>query len=121
MVKDRSRTMRRGGRAMSSARGRGMLRRAAVGLAWLAAAAGPARAEMEHTTLIMPAITIGFLAEYIAADMHFWAQRDIDVKTAFIAGIGSMNAVISGSADFSFSSGASITRAAAHGQRLVTI
>ena len=69
----------------------------------------------------MPAVTIAFLAEYIAEDMHFWDERGLEVKTAFLAGVASMNAVISGSADFSFSSGASITRAAAHGQKLVTI
>ncbi len=69
----------------------------------------------------MPAVTIAFLAEYIAEDMHFWDRRGLEVKTAFLAGVASMNAVISGSADFSFSSGASITRAAAHGQKLVTI
>jgi ABC-type nitrate/sulfonate/bicarbonate transport system substrate-binding protein len=89
--------------------------------AWLAAAPGPAQAEPEHAVLAMPAVTIAFLAEYIAEDMHFWDRRGLEVKTAFLAGVASMNAVISGSADFSFSSGASITRAAAHGQKLVTI
>lgn len=90
-----------------------------VALGWLGAA--PARAEVEHATIAMPAVTIAFLAEYIAEDMQFWARRELEVKTVFLAGMSSMNAVISGSADFSFSSGASITRAAAHGQKLVTI
>ncbi|HXQ49873.1 MAG TPA: ABC transporter substrate-binding protein [Stellaceae bacterium] len=93
---------------------------ALAGVCWLAAAT-PATAEVEHTTLTMPAITIGFLAEYIAEDLHLWEKHELDVKVAFIAGIGAMNAVISGSSDFSFSSGASITRAAAHGQKLLTI
>jgi NitT/TauT family transport system substrate-binding protein len=106
---------------MSTTPARSLVRLAAAGLASLVAAAGPARAEMEHATIAMPAVAIAFLAEYIAEDMHLWEKRDVTVKTAFIAGIGSMNAVISGSSDFSFSSGASITRAAAHGQKLVTI
>lgn len=92
---------------------------ALVGLG--AVAAAPARAETDHATLAMPAVTIAFLAEYVAEDMHFWDKRGLEVKTVFLAGMGSMNAVIAGSADFSFSSGASITRAAAHGQKLVTI
>ena len=91
------------------------------GLAGLAAIAAPARAEMEHTTLAMPAVTILFLAEYVAEDMQLWPQEDLDVKIVFIAGVGAMNSVISGSSDFSFSSGASIDRAAAHGQKLLTV
>ncbi len=38
-----------------------------------------------------------------------------------ITGIGSFNAVVAGSADFSVSSAASLTRAAAHGQRMLAI
>jgi ABC-type nitrate/sulfonate/bicarbonate transport system substrate-binding protein len=101
---------------------RSPVRSVVLGLsAWLAAGSAPARAEVEHAVLAMPAVTIAFLAEYIAEDMHFWEKRDLEVKTTFLAGVASMNAVISGSAEFSFSSGASITRAAAHGQKLVTI
>ncbi len=92
---------------------------AIVALAALGGA--PARAEAEHTSLAMPALTILFLAQYIAEDMQLWQQEDLDVKILNIAGIGAMNAVISGSADFSFSSGASLTRAMAHGQRLLAI
>lgn len=90
----------------------------ALGALWLSATAAAAA---ERTTLAMPAVTIGFLAEYVAEDMQFWTKRGLDVDTQFISGIGAMNAVIAGSADFSFSSGASITRAAAHGQKLLTI
>jgi ABC-type nitrate/sulfonate/bicarbonate transport system substrate-binding protein len=98
--------------------------RAACGLAAAAAllsSPAPARAGMEQTTLTMPAVTISFLAEYLAEDGHFWEKHDLTVKSSLIAGIGAMNAVIAGSSDFSFSSGASITRAAAHGQKLLTI
>ncbi len=91
-----------------------------IGLTMLTAAA-PARAESEHTTLAMPAVTLLFLGEYIAEDLHLWQQQDLDVKVIFIAGIGAMNSVISSSSDFAFASGASVDRAAAHGQKLLTI
>jgi sulfonate transport system substrate-binding protein len=45
----------------------------------------------------------------------------LDVKVLDIQGIGSMNAVISGSVDFSMSSGPSITRATARSQKLVAL
>lgn len=91
----------------------------AVGVT-LAAGAVPARAEMEHATVAIPSPIIDFAAEYIAEEM-FFKDLDLDVKTLSIAGIGSMNAVISGSVEFSFSSGGSLTRAAARGQKLLAI
>lgn len=97
----------------------------AISIAWIAATLTlipiSASAASEQTSLAMPAVTILFLAEYIAEDMHLWQQQDLEVKIISITGIGAMNSVISGSSDFSFSSGASIDRAAAHGQRLLTI
>jgi NitT/TauT family transport system substrate-binding protein len=81
----------------------------------------PAIAEDEHTALAIPGITIGFITRYIADDEGFWKKQGLDVKILDIAGIGSMNAVISGSVDFSMSSGPSITRAWAKGQHLVAL
>jgi NitT/TauT family transport system substrate-binding protein len=85
------------------------------------AAAPSARAANEQTSLAIPGVTIGFITRYIADDEGFWTKQGLDVKILDIAGIGSMNAVISGSVDFSMSSGPSITRAAARGQRLVAL
>lgn len=93
----------------------------ALALAAAAAAAAPAMAEDEHTTLAIPGATIGFITRYIADDQGLWKKQGLDVKVLDIAGIGSMNAVIAGSVDFSMSSGPSITRAAAKGQRLVAL
>jgi NitT/TauT family transport system substrate-binding protein len=81
----------------------------------------PAFAEDEHTALAIPGVTIGFITRYIADDEGFWKKQGLDVKILDIAGIGSMNAVISGSVDFSMSSGPSITRAWAKGQKLVAL
>jgi sulfonate transport system substrate-binding protein len=97
-----------------------MISVAAAGLAALAAAA-PARAAAEHTSLAIPAYVVLFLAEYVAEDQHLYEQQGLDVKVQFIAGVGAMNAVIAGSTDFSMSSGGSLTRAAAHGQSLLAI
>lgn len=99
---------------------------AAVGatlLVFLAMVGKPtaARAEDEHVLLALPADVMQFLGIYAAEDLGFWQQEDLDVKTVFIAGVGSFNAVVSGSADFAVSSAVALTRAAAHGQRMLAI
>ena len=80
----------------------------------------PARAETDHATIALPSPIVDFAAEYIAQEL-FYKDQDIAVKDVPIAGVGAMNAVISGSVEFSFSSGGSLTRAAARGQRLLAI
>ena len=101
----------------------GMAKLAALSLAGLIALGNlPAAAEeVEHATLAIPGVTIGFITRFIADDEKFWARQGLDVKILDIAGIGSMNAVISGSVEFSMSSGPSITRAKAHGQNLTAL
>jgi NitT/TauT family transport system substrate-binding protein len=91
------------------------------GLGVLVAGLPSARADKEHTTLAIPGVNVLFLAQYIASDLHIWEHEDLDVKVLSITGIGAMNAVIAGSADFSMSSGPSITRARARGQKLVAL
>lgn len=87
----------------------------------LAIPANPARAQTEHTVLTLPAVSVLFLADYVAEDAHLWEKQGLDVKVLHITGIGSINAVIAGSADFSMSSGPSITRAYSHGRKLVAL
>jgi NitT/TauT family transport system substrate-binding protein len=93
----------------------------ALALCAFAAAPGPARAQLEQTTVALPATAIVFLSAYVAEDAHLYAKEGLDVKTVFITGVGAFNAVVSGSADFSNSSGLSFNRAAAHGQRMLAI
>jgi sulfonate transport system substrate-binding protein len=76
---------------------------------------------MEHTTLALPDTTLAFLSYYVAADKGLWAKQGLDVKEIEIRGVGAMNAVVSGSVDFSMSSAPSITRAYARGQKLVAL
>ena len=85
-----------------------------------AGAAPIARAAPEHATMAIPAPVVLFLTVYAAQD-YFWPKEGLDINLINIPGVGSMNAVISGSAEFSLSSGGSITRAAAHGQKLIAI
>src|SRR5580698_9184806 len=93
---------------------------AMVGVAVLLASALPARAEMEQAKVALPSPIISFAAEYIAEAM-FFKEQGLDVQSQLLAGVGSINAVISGAMDFAFSTGSSLTRAAAHGQRLLAI
>ncbi len=87
----------------------------------LAAALAPSSVRAEQTVLAIPAENVGFLSQYIAADQQLWEKQGLEVKVLYITGIGSMNAVISGSADFSMGSGPTITRAYARGQKVVAL
>ncbi|HKT18502.1 MAG TPA: ABC transporter substrate-binding protein [Stellaceae bacterium] len=80
-----------------------------------------ARAEMEHTIVSLPAENFGFLPFYVAQDAHFFDQQDLEVTKVVLPGVGTTNGVISGSVNFGFSNGASLTRAAARGQKLLAI
>src|SRR5208282_1109093 len=86
---------------------------ALLGCCALVAGGAPARAE--QTILAIPGQNVLFLSRVIAEDMHLWEQQGLDVKIINIVGIGSMNALIAGSADFSMGSGPTITRATARG------
>jgi sulfonate transport system substrate-binding protein len=97
-------------------------RAAMVAIGFCAAAALPASAaEMDHVILAIPAPSFSFTMEFVAQDAGLFAKQGIAVKEMNIAGLGSINALIAGSVDFALASGASLTRAAARGQRLLAI
>ncbi len=102
-----------------AAKRRAALAAGALALGMLAAA--PARAEDDHALMALPAEGMQFLAYYVAQDLGFFSQQNIEVKSIVLTGVASFNAVVSGSAEFSFSSGASLTRAAAKGQRMIAL
>jgi ABC-type nitrate/sulfonate/bicarbonate transport system substrate-binding protein len=81
----------------------------------------PAWAETEHATVTIPAVSIAFASEYVAEDAHLYEQQGLDAKIVFLAGNSGFNALINGSVDFSFSAGATLNRAAAHGQKMLAI
>jgi NitT/TauT family transport system substrate-binding protein len=94
-------------------------------IALLALSAGTAQAAdntaMEHATLSLPAINLGFLSRFVADDEGLWKKEGLDVTVQVIQGVGSTNAVIAGSIDFGYASAATITRAKARGQNLVAL
>ena len=87
----------------------------------LLAAAPAARAQLQPVTMAMPSEGLAYSLSYIADAKGLWAKHGLDMHEVLIAGIGATNAVIAGSVDVSHASGASLTRAAARGQKLLAI
>ena len=98
-------------------------RGALAGVAVALAAGAPLHAQLalEEVTMAAPAVGFPFVAAYVADGLNLWEKHGLKVKTIVIAGIGSTNAVISGSVEFAQMSGLSLTRAAANGPRLLAI
>jgi NitT/TauT family transport system substrate-binding protein len=100
---------------------RGLSRIAALS-AFAILVAEPAHAQQsEDVVLAVPNVALTFAPGYLAEDLGLFAKQGLNLKSVVISGIGSANAVISGSADFAQISGATLTRAAARGQRMLAI
>jgi len=87
----------------------------------LAALAGRGRADEERVALAYPALSVSFTLPYLAEDLGLFQKEGLAVKHLDITGLGSINALISGSVEFALASGLSLTRAAAKGQKLMAI
>lgn len=82
----------------------------------------PLHAQSEQEVILAdPAFSMTFAAGYIATDLGLWQKHGIKVKTVPIAGVGSINSVISGSSQFAQASASTFGRASARGQKLVAI
>ena len=91
-------------------------------LGLLVLAAPPSRAAAPETaTMAVPAFSLSFSLGYLAEDLGLFAAEGVAVKQVEIQGLGAINAVISGSTEFAEPSAASLTRAAARGQKLLGI
>jgi len=103
------------------------MRRHAIGLTLALGALLPAPASMqalaqgEDVSLAYPNVAFTFSAAYLAEDLGLFAKHGLKLKPLSIAGPGSTNAVISGSADFALASASVQTRAAARGHRMLSI
>lgn len=97
-----------------------LYRLAAASFALLALAM-PARAEMEKTSMALPAIAPIFALSWVAQDAGIYKEVGLDVTEQIVRGVGATSAVISGSMDFANSSGSTLTRAAAKNQPLLGI
>ncbi|HUZ74691.1 MAG TPA: ABC transporter substrate-binding protein [Stellaceae bacterium] len=93
----------------------------ALGLLGIAAPPLYAQPKLEAVTMAVPAYSLTFMEGYVADDLGLWAKHGLSVKSVLIPGIGSMNAVIGGSADVAQVSAITLTRAAARGQKMLEI
>src|SRR5438876_11828640 len=84
---------------------------------------GPTVASAQQIDIVMalPAATLTFSSAFIAEDAGFYKKEGLRVSTRTIVGVGSPNAVIAGSADFTIGTGPVFLRAAVRGQRLFAI
>ena len=71
--------------------------------------------------MALPAPTLTFSSAFIAEDAGFYKKEGLKVSHRILVGVASPNAVIAGSADFTIGTGPVYLRAAAQGQRLLTI
>src|SRR5437588_12010605 len=76
-----------------------------------------ARDKVQDIDIVMalPAATLTFSAPFIAEDAGFFKKEGLKVSFRNIVGVGSVNAVIAGSADFTMGTGPVFLRAAAQG------
>jgi NitT/TauT family transport system substrate-binding protein len=93
---------------------------AAVGIA---VGLGPTSGRAQEIDILMalPAATLTFSAAFLAEDAGFYKREGLKVSYRTIVGVGSVNAVIAGSADFTMGTGPVFLRAAAQGQRLLAL
>ena len=87
----------------------------------VAVATSPARAQEEKTTIALPALTITFTPVYVAQDTGIWKKEGLDVTIHDIVGLGSTNAMLSGSVDFAVQSGPTLIRGNARGQKMMGV
>jgi NitT/TauT family transport system substrate-binding protein len=93
----------------------------ALGMMGVLGAPASAQQSLKNVTMAVPAYSLTFMLGYLADDLGLWAKHGLAVKSVQIAGVGSMNAVIAGSADVTEASAITLTRAAARGQKVLAI
>jgi NitT/TauT family transport system substrate-binding protein len=71
--------------------------------------------------IALPAPTLTFSAPFLAEDAGLYKKEGLNVSHRMLVGVAAVNAVISGSADFTISTGPVFLRAAAQGQRLLAV
>src|SRR5262245_59136680 len=79
------------------------------------------RAQDIDVILALPAATLTFSAPVLAEEAGFYRKEGLKVSVRNIVGVGAVNAVLAGSADFTMGTGPVFLRAAAQGQRMLAI
>jgi NitT/TauT family transport system substrate-binding protein len=89
----------------------------------LAIGLGPTTGKAQDIDVILalPAATLTFSAPFLAEDAGFYKREGLKVSVRNIVGVGSVNAVLAGSADFTMGTGPVFLRAAAQNQRMLAI
>lgn len=97
--------------------------RAAAALLGLATVLSPTIGKSQEIEVIfaIPALTLTFTSHFVAEDAGFFKKEGLKVNTRNLVGVASPNAVLAGSADFTFGTGPVFLRAAAQGQRFLAI
>ena len=96
---------------------------AAAAIAGMAIGLAPVAARSQTIDVIMalPAQTLTFTSVYVAEDMGFNKKEGLNVTFRNLVGVASTNAVLAGSADFTFTTAPVFLRAASKGQPLLAI
>lgn len=94
---------------------------ALAGALGLAAPSPVPAAEMENTSMALPALTVIFLPVYVAEDRGIWKSLGLNVALHQITGLGSTNAMLAGSVDFTVQSGQSLIRGNVRGRHMLGI
>ncbi len=97
--------------------------RATAAIFGLAVGLSPTTGSSQEIDILMalPAATLTFSAAFIAEDAGFYKKEGLKVTYRTVVGVGAVNAVIAGSADFTMGTGPVFLRAAAQGQRLLAL
>jgi ABC-type nitrate/sulfonate/bicarbonate transport system substrate-binding protein len=77
---------------------------AAIGLA-VGLGPTPSQAQDIEILMALPAPTLTFSSAFLAEDAGFYKKEGLKVSHRIIVGVGSVNAVIAGSADFTIGTG----------------
>lgn len=95
-----------------------------IALACVGLAISPPLAQqpaLEDVIVAVPNFTFNLTPTLVADDLGLWQKHGLRFKMIQVTGVGATNAVIAGSADFAQAGGSTLTRANAHGQKLIAI
>jgi NitT/TauT family transport system substrate-binding protein len=75
----------------------------------------------QTVVLALPSANLVSIAAFVANDLDFFRKEDLDVTIRTVVGVGAVNAVLAGSADFTVGTASTFLRAVMKGQQLVAI
>jgi len=97
------------------------IRALAIAFAAITGIATPAAAQRTDVVFALPAVNLAFAPVFIADSLGYWKDAGLDVKMPVISGIGAINSVLAGSADFAIATGQTVIRANTRGQKAVVV